>query len=144
MAAGAWNVFPRGKRHLGIGTFNLSNDVFNLSLHTAGASANLQGSAVSVFGSIGSESTGGGYTAGGNTLSSTTWTASGSGYKFDSTDWVVTGSIAAIKYAVVFRSAAVSSGQVLCYSTLSTAAFALTGTNTLTIQMATAGLFTLA
>lgn len=144
MAAGAWKVNPNAKLKIGTGSIDLDTDIFNLTLHSVGASANLLTGAVSVFTSIGSQVTGGGYTAGGNTLSSPTWVLSGVNAKFDSSDWVVTGSIASIKYAVIMKSVSATSGLVLCYSTLSTSPFSVTGTNTLTIQMNTSGIFTLA
>ena len=143
MAAGAWKINPNAKYKIGRGLISLSGSVFNLTLHSVGASANLISGLVSIFTSIGSECTGGGYTAGGNTLSSNTWALSGVNGKFDSSDWVVTGSIGSIKYAVIQQSEAVSSGFVLCYSTLSTSGFDVTGTNTLTIQMNASGIFTL-
>lgn len=144
MAAGAWKVNPNAKLKIGTGSIDLDTDIFNLTLHSVGASANLLTGAVSVFTSIGSQVTGGGYAAGGNTLSSPTWALSGVNAKFDSSDWVVTGSIASIKYAVIMKSVSATSGLVLCYSTLSTSPFSVTGTNTLTIQMNTSGIFTLA
>jgi hypothetical protein len=145
MAAGPWKVFPYGKLRIGNGTIALdAGNIFNLTLHSIGASANLLTTAVSKWSSIGSECTGGGYTAGGNTLSSNTWALSGNNGKFDSSDWVVTGSIASIKYAVIMLSQGAASGFPLCYSTLSANGFDLTGSNTMTIQMNASGIFTLA
>ena len=144
MAAGAWKINPNAKLKLGDTSIDLGGAVFNISLHSVGASANLISALVSVFTSIGSEVTGGGYTAVGNTLSTPTWAISGQNAVFDSSDWIVTGSIASIKYAVICQSISATSGLVLCYSTLSTSGFTLSGANTLTIQMATAGIFSLA
>jgi len=144
MAAGAWKINPNAKLKLGDTSIDLGGAIFNLTLHSIGASANLISGLVSVFTSIGSEVTGGGYAAVGNTLSSPTWVISGQNAVFDSSDWVVTGSIGSIKYAVIMQSISGTSGLVLCYSTLSTSGFDLTGTNTLTIQMAAAGIFSLA
>lgn len=144
MAAGAWKINKNAKLKLGTGSIVLSGSVFNITLHSIGASANLISGLVSVFTSIGSECTGGGYAANGQTLSSNTWAISGQNAKFDSSDWVVTGSIASIKYAVIMQSVSATSGLVLCYSTLSATGFAVTGTNTLTIQMNPSGIFTLA
>ncbi len=144
MAAGAWNIFHHAKKKLGLGNIVLSGGVFNLTLHSIGCSAALLGSASSVFTEIGSQVTGGGYAAGGLTLSSNTWGFSGNNVKFDSSDWIVTGSIASIKYAVIMQSISATSGFVLCYSTLSGTGFDVTGTNTLTIQMNASGIFTLA
>ena len=144
MAAGAWKINPNAKIHLGNGTFDLSGAIFNLTLQSIGASANILTGAVSIFTSLGSQVTGGGYNAGGNTLSSNTYALSGLNGKFDSSDWVVTGSIASIKYAYIMQSVSATSGFLLCYSTLSTTGFDVTGTNTLTIQMNASGIFTLA
>lgn len=144
MAAGAWKINKNAKLKIGAASIVLSGGVFNLTLHSVGASANLISGLVSVFSSIGSECTGGGYTAGGNTLSSHTWAISGQNAKFDSSDWVVTGSIGSIKYAAIMMSTGASEGFVLCYSTLSASGFDLTGSNTLTIQMNASGIFTLA
>ena len=144
MAAGAWKINPNAKIHLGNGDFDLASAIFNLTLTSVGASDNILTGAVSIFTSLGSEVTGGGYNAGGNTLSSNTYVLSGLNGKFDSSDWIVTGSIGSIKYAYIMQSISATSGFLLCYSTLSASGFDLTGTNTLTIQMATAGIFTLA
>ena len=144
MAAGAWKINNNAKLKLGTGSIDLDTDIFNITLHSIGASANLISGLVSIFTSIGSQCTGGGYAAGGNTLSSPTWALSGQNAKFDSSDWVVTGSIASIKYAVIMKSVSGTSGLVLAYSTLSTSGFDVTGTNTLTIQMNASGIFTLA
>jgi len=144
MAAGAWKINPNAKIHLGIGTFDLASAVFNLTLQSVGASANILTGAVSIFTSLGSQVTGGGYAAGGNTLSTNTYALSGQNGKFDSSDWVVTGSIGSIKYAYIMQSVSATSGFLLCYSTLSTSGFDVTGTNTLTIQMNSSGIFTLA
>ena len=144
MAAGAWKINKNAKLKIGNGSIDLDTDIFNISLHSIGASANLISGLVSVFTSIGSECTGGGYVAVGNTLSSPTWAISGQNAKFDSSDWVVTGSIASIKYAVICKSVSGTSGLVLAFSTLSGTGFDVTGTNTLTIQMNASGIFTLA
>jgi len=144
MAAGAWKINPNAKVHLGNGDFDLDAAVFNLTLQSVGASANILTAAVSIFTSLGSQVTGGGYAAGGNTLSTNVYALSGQNGKFDSSDWVVTGSIASIKYAYIMQSISATSGFLLCYSTLSTSGFDLTGTNTLTVQMNASGIFTLA
>ena len=144
MTAGAWNINNNAKLKLGDALFSLGGAAFNITLHSIGASANLLSGVVSLFTEIGSECTGGGYTAVGTALASPTWALSGQNAKFDAANWVVTGSIASIKYAVIMQSVSATSGFVLCYSTLSATPFAVTGTNTLTIEMNAAGIFTLA
>jgi hypothetical protein len=146
MAAGAWNIFPYAKLKFGQGTLDLSaGNTILLALHSVGASANLLGTAVSTWGSIGSQVAGTNYTAGGETLSGNTWLLSGNNAVFDSDNWTVTGSISSIKYAVIYQRVGASTGFPLCFSTLTTAAnFITLGVgNTLTIQMAPAGIFTL-
>jgi hypothetical protein len=144
MAAGPWKINPNAKIHLGNGTFDLDGAVFNLTLCSTAASDNILTGAVSIFTSLGSQVTGGGYVAGGKTLSTNIYSLSGQNGRFTSSDWVVTGSIASIKYAYIMQSVSGTSGFLLCYSTLSGTAFPLTGSNTLTIQMNAAGIFTLA
>jgi hypothetical protein len=145
MAAGPWKINPNGKVHLGNGNFDLDAAVFNLTLYSVGASANILTAAVSLYSELAAtECSGGSYTSGGNTLSTNTYALSGQNGKFDSSDWVVTGSIASIKYAYIMQSVSASSGFLLCYSTLSATGFDVSGTNTLTIQMNASGIFTLA
>jgi hypothetical protein len=49
-----------------------------------------------------------------------------------------------IKYALLRNSTGAGAGKVLCYCTLSTAAFTITSGNTLTITPHSSGVFTLA
>ena len=144
MAVSAWVVNNYAKLKIGNATINLSdNALFRMALYTATASATLVAGDVSVQGSLAGEATGGGYSAGGEQLTGITWTESGGTVTFDSTAYVVTGSIAAIKYAVIVASVGATSGHILCYSKLSTANFAVTGSNTLTITPNASGIFTL-
>lgn len=144
MAVSAWVVNPYGKLKIGNATINLSdNGLFRMALYTASASATLVAGDVSVQGSLAGQASGGGYTAGGEQVTGITWTQAGGTCTFDSTAWVVTGSIAAVKYAVIIASVGATSGHILAYSKLSTANFAITGSNTLTITPNASGIFTL-
>ena len=144
MAVSAWVVNNYAKLKIGNATINLSdNALFRMALYTASASATLVAGDVSVQGSLAGQASGGGYTAGGEQLTGITWTEAGGTVTFDSTAWVVTGSIAAVKYAVIVASVGATSGHILCYSKLSTANFAVTGSNTLTITPNASGIFTL-
>jgi hypothetical protein len=96
--------------------------------------------------------TSGGYVAGGRNIAPATgqWTvgASAKQYKFTFTTagivFTASGStIQNIKYALIRNSTGAGAGKVLCFCTLSTAAFNLTSPNTLTITPAAAGVFTL-
>jgi len=144
MAASAWAINKYAKLKIGQGIIDLSAVLFRLSLHTSAASANIAGD-ISILGSVGSEVTGGGYTAGGERLSATTWALSGNNAKFDSTAKIYTGSIANIRYAYIVYSAAASTNaaHLVCWSALSTSPFSVTGTNTLTVTPNASGIFVL-
>lgn len=147
MAASAWTVFDSAKHKIGNGAINLSSHTFRLSLHRTSASANLAGD-ITIFTSVGDQCSGGGYAA--KTLAGVSWGAGTSAgqQKWDVTDPVFTASastLSAVRYAVIRKSAgATTSGLLLCYAALSTAEFNVTTGNTLTIQMAATGVFTLA
>ena len=86
--------------------------------------------------------TSGGYAH--QSLASVVWTvgASAKQYKFDAADlvWTATGGpLTNVKYLAL----GVSGGKALCWSKLSTSQFTVTIGNTLTIQFAAAGIFTL-
>jgi hypothetical protein len=148
MAASAWTIAKRAKHHIGNGNIDLSADNFRLTLHRSSASTNLtvDASNITVFSSVGSESSGGGYSD--VLLSNIAWTngASAGQQKFDCTDPIITASsstLSAVRYAVIRNSIAAASGRLLCFAALSTAEFNVTTGNTLTIQMASTGIFTL-
>jgi L-amino acid N-acyltransferase YncA len=54
------------------------------------------------------------------------------------------GSLTNIKYAVIRTSSGAGAGKVVCFSTLSTAAFTVTVGNTITISPAATGVFAMA
>lgn len=153
MAAGTWKVFGKAKRYIGNGTITLGAGVFKMSLHRASASAALLLlSTRSTFASIPGEiSARGGYVAGGRNLLPATgaWSSvSAKAFKFtySTVGLVFTASGSAlnnIKYAVIRNSTGAGAGKVLCFCTLSTAAFTVTSPNTLTIAPAANGVFTL-
>jgi len=155
MAAGTWKIYAKAKKYIGAGTVTLGAGVFKLSLHRASASAAiLVLSTRSTFASIPGEiSARGGYVAGGRNIVPATgqWTvgASAKQYKFTYTaaGLVFTASGSAlnnIKYALLRNSTGAGAGKVLCFCTLSTAAFTISSPNTLTILPASTGVFTLA
>ena len=152
MAAGTWSVWPRAKHHLGLGNIDLSGGTFKAVLFQTGASANLAGD-VSTLASIGSFTC----TAGNGdevaTLAGLIWTgsvsASSATRKWDCTNIVFTAStqaISSVRYCVLYLSngASAGTGIPVCYAALSTTAFAVGSGNTLTVQPATGGIFSLA
>jgi hypothetical protein len=153
MAASAWSVFWTAKKRLGNSGFSLGNSPtsnFRMSLHrsVASLSNNLLSGNVSTFGSISFMSSGGGVNAEGLTLTGVTWTSTAAGvYTFDASNKTyspTSSALTSVRYAVIrLSNTAVTSGFPLCYAALSTASFDVGAGSTLTVQMATTGIFTL-
>lgn len=146
MAATAWVVWAKAKKAIGNGVILLGTNVMKMQLHTSAAVGFTTTSAISTAASVTAEcANGNGYVTGGQALASVVWTqgASLNSIKFDAADpiWTATGgSILNIKYALIKNSV----GKAVCWSRLTTAQFTLTVNNTLTVQLATLGIFTLA
>lgn len=153
MAVGTFKVFKKAKKYIGNGTIPLGAGVYKMSLHRASASAILAALAVSTFASVPGEiSARGGYVVGGRNMVPATgqWTvgASAGSFKFtqSTVGLVFTASNSAlnnIKYLVVRNSTGAGAGKVICFCTLSTAAFTIASPNTLTITPAALGIFNL-
>jgi hypothetical protein len=150
MAAGAWTVYNLAKKKIGNATLSLASTAFRVSLFTS-ASSGAGNSARGVISSLDDEvGSGNGYSSSGKAMTGEVWTvgASNSQYKFDTDDVVWTasgGSIANIKYAVIWLSGASAGGRhLLCYSQLTSSQFTLSSGNTLTLQMNASGVLTLA
>jgi hypothetical protein len=155
MAAQAWKIYAEAKRKIGTGAMALGAGAFRMSLHKSSASGKITSlSTISIFSSVGSEiAAAGGYPAGGKQLLPATgrwtigpdiltmkftYTAAGLVFTANGADLV------GIRYALIHKSAnAVTSGPVLCYCSLSSAAFTINNGNQLTILPATTGVFTL-
>jgi hypothetical protein len=153
MPAQAWKLYAAAKRKIGRGELTLHAGVFRMSLHRNSASATITSlSAISIWSSVVAEiSALGGYAAGGRVIPGTFFTAGVSAlqmkYAYTAAGLVFTASGATLKnirYALIFKSAAALSGPVLCYASLSSAAFSIVSPNTLTILPASAGVFTFA
>jgi hypothetical protein len=141
MAATAWGFFNKAKKLLAQETNGIRLDSatqkFKMSLHTSAVfSTSASARAYSLFSALGNEIVAqGGYSAGGRTLAGVAWTLQGDpgSVKWDATDLVFT----------AVSAGSVTSGYPLCWSRLSTSQFSVTSGNTLTIQFAAAGIFTL-
>lgn len=155
MAAGPWKLYARAKRAIGAGNITLGAGVFKMQLHRTSASAAiLVLSTRSVNTSIPGEiSATGGYVAGGRNLVPATaqWTTGASArqmrFTYTTAGLVFTASGASlnnIRYALIRNSTGAGAGRVLCFCTLSTAAFTVASGNTLTIAPNASGVFTLA
>lgn len=156
MAAGAWKIFTRAKRHMNSSAGALHLDgVFRMCLCKASASASflkITNTGISTWASVGSEiAAQGGYAANGRSIPAIKWTVGASTkqmkFSFTTAGLVFTASgaaLSAIKYAVIRNSTGAGAGKVLAFCTLSTAGFSISSPNTLTILPAATGAFTLA
>lgn len=149
MAAAAWIVYPRAKRHLGLGNIDLSG-VIRCTLHTSASNASDASGNVSIISSVNNEiADGNGYSTSGKTMSANTWTAGASAkeYRLDSTAvfWSANGgSIANIKFAVLWMSGASAGARYsLAFSKLSTSQFTINDGSRITITPASSGIFEL-
>jgi hypothetical protein len=148
MAATAWAFYIDAKRNMGRGTFDLSAGAIKLALFGSAGAGEANTETLSLFSQLSNQVTGGNYSAGGKSLSNQVWTTTDTSiYKFDSDNWIITASgsgITSIKHASMYKSASAGGGPLLCFSQLSTTQISITTGNTLTITMATGGIFTLA
>ncbi len=148
MAATAWTFYNDAKKKIGNGTILLDAGIWKMILATSASNAST--TTISIASQVtGQLAVAGGYAAGGRTIAGVAWTTAGdpSSVKWDATDLVFTASganLSNVKFAVIHNSVgAVTSGHLLVWSRLSTAQFSVTSGNTLTVQFAAAGIFTL-
>ena len=148
MAATAWTFYNDAKKKIGNGTITLDSGIFKMQLHTSASNAST--ATLSIASEVNNEiAVQGGYAAGGKTISGVVWTIAGdpASVKWDATDLVFTASganLSNVKFAVIHNSVgSVTSGHLLVWSRLSTSQFSVTSGNTLTVQFASAGIFTL-
>lgn len=149
MAAQAWKVYNLAKKKIGNGSLNLASTAFRMTLHTSASNAATL--TLGVYGSLtGEVSEANGYSSSGKALTGEVWTvgASAKQYKFDVDDVVWTGTggaISNIKFAVIWLSGASAGGRhLLATASLTSSQFNLSSGNTLTLQINSAGVFTLA
>lgn len=146
MAATAWVVYNKAIKKIANGTISLGG---NFRMALVGSAGNFATSTLSLLGSITDQVTeANGYSSSGKALTTEAWTAGASAgqYKFDADDvtWTATGgAINSIKAAVIFASGASAGAcHLLAWSQLTSSAFNLASGNTLTVQMAANGVFT--
>lgn len=144
-AAGKWKLYNTAKKYLADGTFDLDSHTFKVALFTS--SSNCDTLTNSQLSTLTNQVAGAnGYTTGGQTLTSVTWTQSGGTVTFDSADpvWTASGGSITARFAVIYDDTA-ANDELLCVCLLDTAPADVTATagNTLTIQMNASGIFTL-
>lgn len=140
MAASAWRVYNEAKKYMLTADLDLNAATMRIKLVKGTAAANVSAYTLSTFASV----TGLPANTSIKALTSPIVTAlNGSAtIKFDATDMVFTaggGDATSVQYAVI----GISGGKALAWCKLSTAAFAVTSGNTLTIAFNANGIFTL-
>lgn len=149
MAAQAWKIYNLAKKKIGNTSLNLASTAFRMTLHTSASNAATL--TLGVYGSLTGEVTeGNGYSSSGKALTGEIWTvgASAKQYKFDVDDvvWTATGgAINNIKFAAIWISGASAGGRhLLAVASLTSSQFNLSSGNTLTLQINSSGVFTMA
>lgn len=147
MAASAFTIFQEAKKNLGNTTIDLSSGVYKIVLIKSGATMLSATTDATTWASLKTDgvtevTSGGGYSSSGETLANVSWTRSGTAVKFDATDFSisVTADLSKIRACLIRESAG---DNILCYASLSTAAFDLSSGNKLIIQFAASGIFVL-
>lgn len=148
MAAQAWRLYNLSKKKIGNTTINLAATTYRIALFTS--ASNFATLTLGVYNSVSNEvSEANGYSSSGKALTGEVWTVGTTTnmYKFDVDDpiWSATGgNIANIKAAVIHVSAAASANRhLLCFASLTSSQFTLSSSNTLTLVMNSAGVFTM-
>lgn len=148
MPAGKWKLYDTAKLYIGDGTIDLDSNTFKMALFTSSSNCNtLTNSNLAAL--TNQVANANGYTTGGNTLTSVTWTNASGTITFDAADstWTAAGGSITARFAVIYRSGTVNSitDALLAVCLLDTAPADVTATagNTLTIQFNASGIFTL-
>lgn len=145
MAASSWRLYDTAKEYLGDGTLDLDGDTFKIIL--ASSTSNAATLTNSTYSQITNElATANGYTSGGATLASVTWTNSSGTVTFDSADpaWTASGGSITARFAIIYDDTPTTPADpLLCYAVLDTtpADVTVTDGNTLTVQMNASGIF---
>ena len=144
MAAGTWTLYNRARRKLVNGTIDLDTPVLRCRIFKGQAAASVSASTLSLLSQIGTTNRAANmsdYTLSGVAL---TAIAASATHKFTANNLVITasgGNAASAQYAVVYNSLSAGGGHLLMWNKLSTAAFTVTSTNTLTITTPANGFF---
>ncbi len=142
MAASKWQVYNEAKKYLLTGDLDLNAGLMRMKLLKGTKAAAVSDYTRSTFASLPHITSA--LATPLRTLTNVAVTAGASAkeikFDFDDEVWTASGgNITSIQYAVI----GVSGGKALAWCKLSSAAFAVTDTNTLTIQINASGAFTL-
>lgn len=147
MAASAFRIYSKAKEYMPNGTIDVDSHTFKVQLHTSSYSPNLNTHTVRA--DLTNElATANGYTAGGATLGSITWSSSSGTATFDAADttWTASGGSITARNAVIYDDTPSSPlDPLLGYVLLDTTPADVTATdgNPFTLQWNASGIWTL-
>lgn len=136
------------REYLADGTIDLNTDTFKVSLHASTYTPNAATNTVFAD-ATGELATANGYTAGGATLGTVTWTRTGATVAWDAADttWTAAGGSIVARHAVIYKSGTANArvNPLVAFILLDTTPADVTATagNVLTLQWNAAGIFTL-
>jgi hypothetical protein len=147
--AASITLYSSMKKYIADGTIDLDTDTFKVALVSSAYTPNA--STHTVYADLTNElSTANGYTLGGASLGSVTWTRSGGTVTFDAADtiWTASGGSIVARYAIIYKDTTTANGIVkplIAYVLMDTTPADVTTTsgNTLTLQWNGSGIFTL-
>lgn len=151
MAAPSALVFYRSfKKYLGDGTFDMDGNTFKALLLTSSYTPDVENDDILADISAAEVASGNGYTTGGNTLGSVTWTRSTVTVTFDAADTAWTGATSGFvaRYLAIYASGTLNAhvnplvGYMILDSAPADVSFA--AGNTVTVVWNASGIFTLA
>ena len=145
MAAGAWNVYDKFPEYMGDNTIDMDADSFVVALYTSASNAATLSN--TVLANLTNEVTGNGYAR--DTTNTVTWGESGGVVTFDITtdpQYTASGGNITARFAVIYDDTPTSPADPLvceCLLDDTPADVTVTDGNTLTLQIAAAGVFTI-
>lgn len=143
MAAGNWIMYNSAREYIGDGTIDLDTNTFKMLLTSNSYTPN---PANTVYADITNQvANGNGYTTGGATLTSVTWTHTGTTATWDAADvsWTATGgTIGPIRNAVIYDDTSASK-VLVCYCILDSGDINVTNGSTFTVAFNASGILTL-
>jgi hypothetical protein len=148
-AAGKWKRYNKFGLWVADGTFDLDADTFKIALYTSASNANTLTN--SVLADLTNEvANANGYTTGGLTLGTLSWTEAAGVGTFDFTVdpvWTANGGSITARFAAIYKSGTANAhvNPLVAVSLLDTtpADVTATDTNTFTVQLNASGVFTL-
>lgn len=145
MAAGKWKLYDTAKEKIGQGLIDLDGHTFKIALFLSTSNCDTL-THDELADLTNQHANGNGYTTGGATLASVTWTNSSGTITFDAADaqWTASGGSITARFAVIYDDTPAGDPLLaVCLLDTAPADVTATDTNTFTIQFNASGIFTL-